>query len=175
MCGRFWLPKCFGCHGPDAQKREADLRLDVEAGATMKLSSGNAAVVPKHPEQSELVARINSTDNDLRMPPADSKLVLSSKERKTLERWIAQGAGWQKHWAFVAPRRPDPPVVRGTKWIRNPIDRFTLRRLEERKLTASREASRHTLARRVSLDLLGIPPTADERAAVCGRRIAQCV
>jgi hypothetical protein len=149
---------CFACHGPDEKTRKAGLRLDVGELATRTLKSGSRAVVPGDPEKSELVARIFADDSE-RMPPAKSHKHLKETEKQLLKRWIAEGAVYQRHWAFVAPQRPAVPIPRTLGWARNPVDCFILARLEAEGLQPSPEADRCTLARRVSLDLTGLPPT----------------
>lgn len=151
---------CFYCHGQDANKRKADLRLDVRDAA---LSSG--AIVPGDAAASRLVAHINSTDPDELMPPADSNRRLSAEQKQTLERWIAEGAAYATHWAFVAPQRPREPEVKRAEWVRTPIDRFVLARLEAEGLAPSPEADRATLIKRLAIDLTGLPPTPEEVAA----------
>jgi len=154
--------KCFSCHGPDKAAREADLRLDVQAAAFAE-RNGHRAIVPGHPEQSELIRRVTTADADERMPPADStKKRLTLRQIAMLRRWIKQGARWEKHWAFVAPRRPAIPPVKNRTWVRNPIDAFVLARMERQKLAPSPTADRVTLLRRLSLDLIGLPPTIGE-------------
>ena len=148
---------CFACHGQDANKREADLRLDRGEEA---IESG--AVVAGDPEASELIARINSDDPDTIMPPLDSNRELTSKEKELLSRWIKEGAKFEQHWAFVTPTRPEPPAVKNTGWVRNPIDRFVLKKLEGTTLRPSKEADRATLIKRLSIDLTGLPPTPKE-------------
>jgi hypothetical protein len=152
---------CFTCHGPDEKTRKAGLRLDLGETAMKKLKSGSRAVVPGDVKNSELIARILSSDPDERMPPASTKKSLKDSEKALLKRWIEQGAEYQKHWAFVAPKRPALPTVRNSAWPRNPIDRFVLARLEKEGLRPAPEADRYTLARRVTLDLTGLPPTID--------------
>jgi hypothetical protein len=147
---------CFSCHGQDANKRQADLRLDVRDAA---IEAG--AIVPNDPRQSELVRRINSNDPLEQMPPSKSKR-LSLEQKKRLERWIAEGADYARHWAFVAPRRPAEPSVRQAGWVRNPIDRFVLSKLEAEGVPHSREADRATLIKRLSIDFTGLPPTPAE-------------
>jgi hypothetical protein len=151
---------CYACHGPDAKTRKAGLRLDIAENATRKLRSGNRAVVPGQPEKSELVRRIFATDED-QMPPADSHKPLKASEKELLKRWIAEGAEYQKHWAFVAPKRPAVPAVKTPGWVRNPIDAFVLAKMEAAGLKPAPEADRYTLARRVALDLTGLPPSLD--------------
>ena len=148
--------KCFYCHGPDSKHREADLRLDVEEAAH------DSAIVAGDPDDSELIARITSDDEDLRMPPAESGKTLSNEDIELLRRWIEQGAKYQGHWSFTQPTRPALPEVKQADWIRNAIDHFVLARLEVGGLKPSRAADKATLIRRVSLDLTGLPPTPEE-------------
>jgi len=154
--------RCFKCHGPDDGHREAGLRLDLREAAVEELDSGDRAIVPGHPDDSELLARITSDDPDLVMPPPHTKTVLSADEKRILREWIAAGAKYRPHWAFVKPVRPQPPVVARAAWPRNDIDRFVLARLEQEGLAPSVEADRATLCRRVHLDLVGLPPTPAE-------------
>lgn len=146
--------KCWACHGPDENTREADLRLDTPAGA--------AAVTAMVDGKAELVERILSKDPDLQMPPPSSKKVLRANEIDILRQWVAQGAPFERHWAFLPPRRPALPDVKHVAAVRNPIDRFILSRLERAGLQLSPAADRTTLIRRVSLDLTGLPPTPEE-------------
>src|SRR5262245_35691219 len=125
--------KCFHCHGPDSARRKADLRLDREEDAKRKRDNG-IAVVPGKPDESELVRRITSKDTEERMPPKGSGRELSATQIETLRRWIAEGAKWEKHWAFIAPTRPELPVVKDENWPRTAIDRFILARLEKEGL-----------------------------------------
>ena len=155
------IGKCFTCHGHDSKAVAADLRLDQFDSATKKLPSGEVAVVPFHPEKSELMERIYAK-NALQMPPPSSNKILSEEEKTLLKRWIAEGAVYKKHWAFVAPVRPPLPKVHQTSWPNNAIDRFILARLEEEGLKPSPEADKRTLIRRATLDLIGEPPTPKE-------------
>lgn len=154
--------KCFGCHGPDAAAKKIGLRLDSESAATAALAGGKKAIVAGHPEQSELVRRITAPAPALRMPPASSGLKLTPAEIDVLQRWIAGGARWQKHWSFIAPTKPEQPGVSQPSWPRNGLDYFVLARLDREGLKPSAEASRETLIRRVSLDLTGLPPSPSE-------------
>ncbi|MFO0811556.1 MAG: DUF1549 domain-containing protein, partial [Gemmataceae bacterium] len=144
---------CFACHGPDSAARKADLRLDRRDDA---IQSG--ALQPGKPADSELVARINTDDPDKRMPPAKVHKTLKPEQKKTLERWIAQGAEYQPHWSLIAPKRPAVPAVKDAGWVKTPVDAFVLAALEARGLKPAAEADRRTLARRASLDLTGLPP-----------------
>ena len=154
--------KCFQCHGQDANKRKAELRLDVRASAVGKAESGEIAIVPGKPQASALVARIFSTDKDEQMPPAKANRALSAEQKATLKRWVAEGAEYKLHWAFVAPVRAALPAVKRADWVRNPIDRFVLAKIEAGGLQPSPEADRPTLIRRLTLDLTGLPPTPEE-------------
>ncbi|RYD36191.1 MAG: DUF1549 domain-containing protein, partial [Verrucomicrobiaceae bacterium] len=157
---------CFQCHGPDDKKREGGLRLDLREGATAVLKSGGAAIVPGDPGQSGLLERITSHDPDEIMPPPESKKpALTEKETATLRQWIAEGAPYESHWAFMPLSEAPPPSVENTEWVRNPIDRFILSRLEQESLSTSPEADRSTLLRRISLDLTGLLPTPEELSA----------
>jgi hypothetical protein len=148
---------CFYCHGQDTNKRQAELRLDVRDSA---IAAG--AIVPKDTRASELIERINAEDPRALMPPPKSNRRLSEAQKKLLERWIGEGASYATHWAFVAPGRPEVPAVRRAEWVRNPIDRFVLARLEAEGLTPSPEADRTTVIKRLSIDLVGLPPTPGE-------------
>ncbi len=149
---------CFACHGPDGAARKAKLRLDKRESAVEK-----GAIVAGKTAESEIVTRMHLKDDDEeRMPPPSSHKQLTAEQKKTLERWIAEGAEYQDHWAFLAPKRPAVPAVNDAKWVRNPIDAFVLAELEKRKLTPNGEADRRTLARRVALDATGLPPTPAE-------------
>ena len=148
---------CFYCHGQDANKRKADLRLDQKESA---IKSG--AIIPKESGKSELVKRIHSEKASELMPPPKSNRRLTAEQKKLLERWINQGAGYDAHWAFVAPKRPSIPPVKNKAWVRNPIDTFVLEKLEASGLTPSPEADKITLIKRLSIDLTGLPPTPRE-------------
>jgi mono/diheme cytochrome c family protein len=145
---------CFACHGADSAARKAKLRLDIRDEA---IKAG--AIVPGKPDDSELVTRIFSTDPSKVMPSVKSHKTLTTAQKETLRRWIAEGAVYQPHWSFIAPTRPPVPTVKNPAWVRNPIDAFVLAELEKNGLTPAAEADRRTLARRVSLDLTGLPPS----------------
>jgi mono/diheme cytochrome c family protein len=158
---------CFQCHGPDEKQRKGDLRLDTEAGA-LEAGDGLAPFVPRNVEASEGLRRMRSPDPDDRMPPPDSGKTLSEAQIELIQRWVEQGAAWSSHWSFVPPRRPSPPgrgADQQAGWIRNPIDAFILSRLTEAGLGPSSEADKTTLLRRLSLDLIGLPPTIEEADA----------
>ena len=154
--------KCFACHGPDAGHRQADLRLDTFAGATAD-RDGARAIVPANPQASELITRIHSTDPDVAMPPPDSNKQLSDAEKDLLERWIADGAAYDAHWAYRPLIRPQIPSSRSPSGgPGHPIDAFVDARLATEGLSPLPEADRATLARRVALDLTGLPPEPTE-------------
>jgi hypothetical protein len=152
---------CFQCHGFDQKTREAGLRLDTREGALAE-HDGRAAIRPGHPETSELLRRITSTDAEIVMPPPETKKSITPAQQAILRRWIAEGAPYQQHWAFESPQQVPPPSVGNTAWVRNPLDAFILQRLEQSGLQPQREADRETIIRRVSLTLTGLPPTIDE-------------
>lgn len=154
--------KCFKCHGPDENERQAGLRFDVRESAVAALDSGATAIVPGKPDQSELISRIFSDDDSLRMPPPDEKKQLSDEEKEVLRQWISEGAEYQSHWSFIPPQRPPLPSVNQKSWPRTPVDYFILAELERRGLKPSPQASKETLIRRVTLDLTGLPPTPAE-------------
>jgi len=149
---------CFQCHGPDEGAREVDLRLDTEASAFADRPSGSV-IIPGNPDASLLYQRVTHENELVRMPPqALSDKTLSTEQIETLRRWIAEGASWDQHWSFEPVRAVDPPSVSDESWARNPIDGFVLSRLEEEGLAPAPEADKRTLARRVALDLTGLPP-----------------
>ncbi|HEV3120792.1 MAG TPA: DUF1549 domain-containing protein, partial [Isosphaeraceae bacterium] len=154
--------KCFSCHGADSSKRKADLRLDTADGALGPAASGDKAIVPGDLEASELYWRITSADPLEHMPPAKSGMSLSAAEVDRLKAWIEQGAKYENHWAFVPPKRPSVPQVHNSAWVRNPVDAFILARLEQEGLEPAPRADQVTLLRRLSLDLVGLPPTVEQ-------------
>ena len=180
--------KCFYCHGPDKNHRKSGLRLDVREDALKPAKSGDIAIVPGKPDESALVLRVFSTDKDEMMPPEEAHKTLSAAQKETLKRWIAEGAEYQQHWAYITPRRPVVPGIsdfrfqisdwekrdasRGAElrkqqarletWVRNPIDAFVLDRLLREGIAPSPEAAPETLCRRMYLDLPGVPPTPEE-------------
>ncbi|MGE3315433.1 MAG: PSD1 and planctomycete cytochrome C domain-containing protein [Planctomycetaceae bacterium] len=153
---------CFACHGQDDTHREGGLRLDIREDATRKLESGATAIVPGDPKTSEILRRVTATNADEKMPPADSGLSLTPDQIEQVTRWIQQGANYAKHWSFTPPVRPAYPALENTAWPVNGIDHFVLARLEAAGLGPSPEADRYALARRLSLDLRGLPPTIAE-------------
>jgi len=152
---------CFYCHGQDPKHREAELRLDSMEEATRDLG-GYSAIVPGKPELSELLLRLTTDDTEEVMPPPKSNRHVSKEQITLIKRWIAEGATYQKHWAFIPPVRPEQPQVNDTQWAKNDVDRFVLTRLEAEKLNPSPEAKPETWLRRASFDLIGLPPTPKE-------------
>lgn len=152
---------CFQCHGFDENARQADLRLDIGESA-LGDRDGVPALVPGKPKESEAWRRIASTDEAEMMPPPDSHRELTAQQKDTLKRWIEQGAKYDKHWSFIPPVKATPPEVADKNWPRNEIDRFVAARLDKENLKPSAEADRHTLIRRLYLDLTGLPPSAAE-------------
>ncbi|MSR31299.1 MAG: DUF1553 domain-containing protein [Gemmataceae bacterium] len=144
---------CFPCHGPDSAARKAGLRLDRGEDA---LKAG--VFVPGKPGESHLIERVFSADAKQVMPPVKTHKVLTAVQKEVLKRWVAEGAGYQLHWSFLLPKKPVLPQVKNNAWVRNPIDRFILAGLEKAGLSPAAEASKETLARRLSLDLTGLPP-----------------
>lgn len=155
---------CLTCHGPDEDERAAGLRLDTEAGSRLDLG-GYAAIAPGNPATSELLHRLTTDDEELKMPPEGKGRRLEPHEVELVRRWIAEGGSYDRHWAYTKPVRSSMPAVQLKQWPRNPVDYFVLAELESRGLTPSPEADRLTLARRVSLDLIGLPPTWEEAKA----------
>ncbi|HUR57350.1 MAG TPA: DUF1549 domain-containing protein, partial [Opitutaceae bacterium] len=177
---------CYACHGPDPGSRKAELRLDRAEHAFKPRKEGGTVIVKGDPDHSPLVQRIESKDEKQMMPPPDAHKTLKPEQVALLRRWVAEGAEYEEHWAFIAPRRPPVPAVgdggterggegekeRGGAMAssprlpvppsRNPIDAFVRARLAKEGLTPSPEADARTLARRVTLDLTGLPPTPAE-------------
>ena len=155
--------RCFVCHGPDASKRKADMRLDQFESATA-LRDGIAPIAPGDPEHSELLRRVACGDpEEIMPPPTSNKRAIDEQERELLRRWIAEGAQYEPHWAFVAPLRPALPAVGDGAWSKNAIDAFVLANLETQGAKPSAQAEPQTLLRRAFLDLTGLPPTPEEQ------------
>lgn len=156
---------CFTCHGQDAAVRKAGLRLDTVEGATRVLKSGSRAIVPGDVEASSLLHRITASDLSDRMPPEDMGDALDAASIARLRTWIAEGAQFEAHWAYIAPKKPALPEVLNTAWTQNDIDRFVLARIEAEGLAPAAPADRFTLLRRTNFDLIGLPPTVAEADA----------
>jgi len=155
--------RCFVCHGPDNNSRKAELRLDTEEGALWKkLESGGYAFVAGDTKASEAYQRMLSDDPETMMPPPKSHLSLSGAEKELIAKWIRQGAVWKKHWSFIPPEKPVIPGHSLKEWVNNPIDEFVAEKLDQHGLEPSTEALKERLLRRVTFDLTGLPPTAEE-------------
>jgi len=152
--------KCFSCHGPDANKREAGLRLDIADSAFKALQDNPSAHawVPGKPEESDAFLRISTQDTSLLMPPLYSNLSLTSQEIAIIKKWIQQGARYEEHWAFVAPRKQALPAIKKSAWPINDIDYFTLATMEAKGLSPNEPADKERLLKRLCLDLTGLPP-----------------
>lgn len=153
---------CFKCHGPDEKARKRELRLDTHDGALKGGKSGEPAIVPGKPDDSEFVRRIFSKDDAEVMPPPSAKLPLTDAQKQILKRWVEEGAKYVPHWAFVPPMQAPLPRIERAGWTRNPIDDFVLARMEAAGLAPAPEADKSALARRVYLDLIGMPPSPEE-------------
>jgi hypothetical protein len=145
---------CLSCHGPDSASRQADLRLDRR-----EVAVDMGAIVPGDSDASEMIRRILSEHEGEQMPPPETKKKLTNTQKQTLVRWVKEGAEYQPHWSLIPPTRPAVPTIKQADWARNPIDNFIAARLDAEGLSPAPEADRRTLARRASLDLIGLPPT----------------
>src|SRR5581483_2241644 len=155
---------CLKCHGMDDGARKAKLRLDLRESATKPAKSGDIPIVPGKPDQSALVRRIFATNDDI-MPPEGAKNPLTEEEKDALRKWVAQGAPYEPHWAFTAPKQAPLPKVVDKSWPKNPLDYFVLARLEKKGMSPSPPADKYTFVRRVYLDIIGLPPTPEEADA----------
>jgi hypothetical protein len=153
--------RCFICHGPDKNAIEAGLSLHKaeDAYAALGKLKDRFAIVPHKPQESELVKRLYSEDPNMVMPPPESNLILTAKEKAILEKWIAQGAEYKDHWAFIPPVKPEVPETKSSDWGVNEIDDFVLEKIQLNGLSPSPQASKEKLARRVAFDLTGLPPS----------------
>ncbi|MCA9218091.1 MAG: DUF1549 domain-containing protein, partial [Planctomycetales bacterium] len=154
--------RCFRCHGPDEETLEAGLHLDRFKSATAELDSGARAIVPGDSDASELIVRVTTDDDDLRMPPIDTGDRLRADEVAILKSWIDSGGKYSAHWSFVSPVASKLPNVSNASWARNAIDRFVLARLDQEGLQPQPQANLSIILRRISLDLTGLPPTPEE-------------
>ena len=155
--------RCFKCHGPDANQRKANLRLDTHEGAMAALKDDPSAhaIIPGDPDKSEVFVRIAATDTSLIMPPVKSNLKLTGDEIQLIKKWIAQGAKYKPHWAFIEPKEPSIPEIKTKEWTKNEIDHFILARIESGGLAPNQPADKERLLKRVSFDLTGLPPSVD--------------
>src|SRR5438105_1045049 len=147
---------CYLCHGPAKSTRKAGLRFDTKEGAFADIG-GYHAIVPGKLEESQLWQRISAADPAKKMPPAKSGRKLTERQVDLLRRWIEQGARWENHWSFIAPRPAPLPAIQRPHWPRNAIDHLVLACLEQNQLQPSPEAERETILRRVAFDLTGLP------------------
>jgi hypothetical protein len=152
---------CFQCHGPDSDTRMANMRLDQKESILLARPEGSV-VVPGKPAESLMYQRISAADVAVRMPPEYSHKSLTPAQIAKIKLWIEEGAEWKEHWAYRAPVQTPPPAVKNAAWVRNPIDRFVLAKLEAKGLEPAAAADRRTIIRRVALDLTGLPPTPAE-------------
>ena len=151
--------RCYNCHGPDANNRQAALRLDLKEDALAAIGfEGSRIIYPGRAHRSELIQRIQSSDPDLQMPPTDSKLTLSAEEIELLTRWVQQGATWENHWSFEPLQLPVVPKTKNKAWGTNEIDQFILHKIEQQEFKPASPAQSHTLLRRLAFDITGLPP-----------------
>ncbi|MES2705182.1 MAG: PSD1 and planctomycete cytochrome C domain-containing protein [Verrucomicrobiota bacterium] len=153
---------CFHCHGFDAKSRKGGLRLDIREEALKPAKSGDLPIVPGKPEESAIIRRIFATDHDDLMPPEEEHKPLTGSQKETFRRWVAEGAKYEAHWAYTPLVKPELPAVKDARWSRNEIDTAVRAVQESQGLTPSAQADRRTLIRRVSLDLIGLPPSPEE-------------
>lgn len=156
--------KCYTCHGPDDKARKANLRLDIESGFYKSLEDNpNYYVINKNnPEKSEILNRINSENASYVMPPPESNLKLSAREKEILKKWVDQGGNWEPHWAYTKPKLPSIPKIDSKNWASNEIDYFIAKKLESVGMTPSEKEEKEILIRRAYFDLIGLPPTIQE-------------
>lgn len=159
--------KCFTCHGPDANQRQSGYRLDTEEGAfaALKDETDKYGLVPGHPELSDVFLRISATDPDYVMPPPESNLSLTADEIDLIKQWIAQGAPYQPHWAFIPIEKPAPPRVKNKKWPRNEIDYFVLDKMSQQGLSPAAPEEKERMLRRLMHDITGLPPSLEQQDA----------
>ena len=156
--------KCYTCHGPDDKARKANLRLDTENGFYKALEDNpNHFVIDKNnPVESEILKRISSENSIYKMPPPESNLDLSDREKEILKKWVLQGGKWDKHWAYIKPELPIVPEVKNINWTTNEIDYFILRKLESKGMSPSKIEEKEILLRRVYFDIIGLPPSVSD-------------
>jgi len=156
--------KCYTCHGPDDKARKANLRLDTENGFYKALEDNpNHFVIDKNNlAESEILKRISSKNSVYKMPPPESNLDLSEREKEILKKWVLQGGKWDKHWAYIKPELPIVPEVKSISWTTNEIDYFILRKLESKGMSPSKIEEKEILLRRVYFDIIGLPPSVSD-------------
>ena len=156
--------KCYACHGPDDKARQSNLRLDIKSGieSAMKLNNGQYIIDVKHVEKSGIIKRIKSEELNFVMPPPESNLTLSQREKTILTKWIEQGAKWEPHWSYTKPKSQNIPNVKFKDWTENEIDFFVAKKFEEKGLKPSKRENKEILLRRVSFDITGLPPSINQ-------------
>jgi len=155
--------KCFACHGPDDKQRKANLRLDTKEGLYQMTEDLIKRVIDlDNLEDSEMIRRIFHDNKSIVMPPPESNLSLSEYEKNILKNWILQGAKWKKHWSFIKPEKPERPEIKNNDWVKNEIDVFIAKNIENQNLEFSKMESKEILLRRVYFDIVGLPPSIDE-------------
>ena len=151
--------RCYKCHGPDENVREANMRLDIREGLFGKTKEGEKIIAAGNPDRSSLIEHIYSNDPEVMMPPSESNLSLSELDKAMLRKWIDQGAKWKPHWAYLPVEKVKVPKVKSKSEVRNPIDQFILARLEKEGIKGSEKADPERLLRRIYMDLTGLPPS----------------
>ncbi len=155
--------KCFACHGPDDKQRKANLRLDTKEGLYQMTEDLIKRVIDlDNLEESEMIRRIFHENKSIVMPPPESNLSLSEYEKNILKKWILQGAEWKKHWSFIKPEKPEIPQIQNNQWVKNEIDIFIAKNIENQNLEFSKIESKEILLRRLYFDIVGLPPSIDE-------------
>ena len=156
--------KCYACHGPDDKARQSNLRLDIKSGieSAMKLNNGQYIIDEKHVEKSGIIKRTKSEELNFVMPPPESNLTLSQREKTILTKWIEQGAKWEPHWSYTKPKSQNIPNVKFKDWTENEIDFFVAKKFEEKGLKPSKRENKEILLRRVSFDITGLPPSINQ-------------
>ena len=155
--------KCFACHGPDDKQRKANLRLDTKEGLYQMTEDLIKRVIDlDNLEESEMIRRIFHENKSIVMPPPESNLSLSEYEKNILKKWILQGAEWKKHWSFIKPEKPEIPQIQNNQWVKNEIDVFIAKNIENQNLEFSKMESKEILLRRLYFDIVGLPPSLDD-------------
>ena len=155
--------KCFACHGPDDKQRKANLRLDTKEGLYQMTEDLIKRVIDlDNLEESEMIRRIFHENKSILMPPPESNLSLSEYEKNILKKWILQGAEWKKHWSFIKPEKPEIPQIQNNQWVKNEIDIFIAKNIENQNLEFSKMESKEILLRRLYFDIVGLPPSLDD-------------
>ena len=155
--------KCFACHGPDDKQRKANLRLDTKEGLYQMTEDLIKRVIDlDNLEESEMIRRIFHENKSIVMPPPESNLSLSEYEKNILKKWILQGAEWKKHWSFIKPEKPEIPQIQNNQWVKNEIDIFIAKNIENQNLEFSKMESKEILLRRLYFDIVGLPPSLDD-------------